>query len=464
MANRLVKKTALYFVGNAASKVMQACFIPIYAFSVAAVSLGEFDYVQTIAGVVAPAAFLAIWEAVLRFCLNSDEDERPNAISSVVAFSISVFILLFVLSVLASVFLEEPIARTARSILIIAATQGIAQIWQYLSRSEGKSELYVKSGVIGAAIYLLTTVLLLVCMRAEYIGLVASYVVSQFAIFLYLEMNFKFIKRAISNKIDFALLMRYIRYSAPLILNLASMLIMTGFGRVLVTNVLGSEQNGYYVFAMKFASIVTAVGGVVSMASIEETILRIGSKKLGQYYSTIISNLWTLLLSISSVAMPAILIFYCFLSRTEYAQSFVLVPIFMAYAVFNIMSTNYGNAYQASLRMPEIAMTSVIGMAVTVVVSFISVDKFGVVGVASGLCMGMASTMLIRCLASKRMIDYGVPVRKIIAEASLYAVVSTISILMNGNFFMLVLVEVGVGTIFLPKMVDALKNLKEIPD
>lgn len=443
---------------------MQACFIPIYAFCISAESLGSFDYIQTVAGIVSPIAFCAIWEAVLRFCLGTDANDIDRSTSTIVKFCLFVAVFSVVLSIISVALLPVGLYKVIVSVFLITVVQGIAQVWQYLTRAHGESQLYVESGVIGAFSYLFATVILNVILKLQLVGLISSYCIGQFCILVFLEKKMAYIRRSIEYQFDRMILLKYIRYSAPLIFNLASMLVMTGFGRILVSSMLGSAENGLYVFAMKFSSVISAVGGVVSMATIEETILRMHDDNLGAYYSNVISSLWVALLSAASIALPCIGLFYHFISDTEFFGSFYLVPPFILYAVFNVMSTNYGNAYQVALRMPEIAFTSIIGMVVTVLLSVGTIYSLSTYGVALALCLGMFATMVLRCIASRSMIRYRINTRNIVIYIGGYIIVASVLVVLQGNLLALCVITILQSVIFVPKLLSSINSLRSISD
>lgn len=443
---------------------MQACFIPIYAFCISAESLGSFDFIQTVAGIVSPIAFCAIWEAVLRFCLDTDANDIDRSTATIVKFCLFVVVFSIVISIISVGLLPAELYNQTIFVLLITVVQGSAQVWQYLTRAHGESQLYVESGVVGAFSYLFATVVLNVILSLQLVGLISSYCIGQFCILLFLEKKMGYIKQSISYRFDRMILLRYVSYSAPLIFNLASMLIMTGFGRILVASMLGPAENGLYVFAMKFSSVISAVGGVVSMATIEETILRMHDDNLGVYYSNVISSLWVALLSAASIALPCIGLFYHFISDTEFFGSFYLVPPFILYAVFNVMSTNYGNAYQVALRMPEIAFTSIIGMVVTVLLSVSTIYSLSTYGVALALCLGMFATMVLRCIASRSMIRYRVNSRKIVYYIGSYIIVASAAVVFQSNLLALIIITILQSIIFMPKLLSSINSIRSISD
>ena len=403
--NQLLAKTILYAIGTAAAKLISALVIPIYAFFVSAEALGDYDYAFIIAGIAAPICYLAIWESVLRFALIADGDMRTRIVNAVGKFALVMSAVLIVLiGVLVLVFRDNGVLWGACGLMTVS--NSLAQIWQFFSRSERRPKLYVSSGIASSVVNLALLVILVCVAKLQFIGLAMSYVLAQMTIFVILEFKLRIARRAVRGAMDLDVLKKAFGFSVPLVFNLVISLLLAGFGRLLIVNSLGAYENGLYAFAMKFGNILAALGSAFSMAAIEEAILRIGSDGLGDYFASVIDGLWRLLLSACIVLMPFIRIFYFFIDDSSYADSFSMVPLFLMYAVFGVMSTNYGNAFQIALKTRFAAFTTLFGLIVAVALSLLLISPLGVDGVAIALTLGMGAVLASRWVASKTMIEY----------------------------------------------------------
>jgi len=403
--NKLIGKTFLYSIGTAASKLISAIIIPIYAFFVTSEALGLYDYALTAAGIAAPICYLAVWEAVLRFTLTGGAEQKASMQQTVARFALIITLVLVVAMILLGVLFPN-----AGGVLIccglMSISSALAQIWQYFARSNQETKLFVLSGIVSSLVNLGTLVLLVCFVRMQFVGLGCSYVIAQVSIFVLVESRLRLLPKAVAAKCDRLILRKALAFSVPLIFNLVVSLLLAGFGRLLIVAVLGAEENGNYVFAMKFGNIIAALGSAFSMAAIEEAILRIDSKGLGAYFSDLIEGLWRLLLPACIAALPLIKAFYLFLSNSDYAGSFPMVPLFLLYAVFGIMSTNYGNAFQVTLKTKYAAFTTLAGLVVALVLSIALIEPMGEFGVSVGLTVGMGVVMVVRWGAAKRMVHF----------------------------------------------------------
>jgi len=406
VANRFLRTSGLYFAGSAGSRVILAVLLPIYALFVEPDALGVFDFVQTSAAIAAPIFFLAVWESIIRFCMPTQAgDAAPTLLRQVARFSLGVCAIVLTLSVLALLTFRQDAYEFA-AITSLAVSQGMASIWQYSARAMGYRRLFALSGIGSAAVNLTLVLILVVVLQMQFRGLWIAFIASQIFVVLLIEGSLRLTKGVLRTRIRREVLGPMLRFSTPLVLNLVSLLVLNGFGRILITLELTAADNGVYVFAMKVAALVSAVGTVFTMTSIEETVARIGARSMSSFFSSMTAGLWQLLLGLATLTVVGVMVMKPLLVTTEYRESFGLIPWMLMFTVLSSMSTNYGNAFQATLRMRYVAYTTIAGVVVCVPVSIILMNAFGVTGVAVGLCIGAATTLLSRSVGAHRMIGF----------------------------------------------------------
>lgn len=466
MANQLLRKTGLYLIGNLASKVTVALIIPIYAFFVQPDSLGVFDYDQTLMLVLTPLAFFALWESILRFAINEgDERKLTEVVTTSVIMSCGSLLFVILLAVL--IWSSLPYARPyVLDVALMASAYGMAQVWQYLARGLRRPSEFVRSGVL-AALVNFAGILILVCgLNMQLSGLVVSYVAGQLAVVVFLESRLRILKRLSFADLDSALAKRMLVFSAPLAINLILISLITGFGRILITALLGPEQNGLYSFAMKFGGVVTAFGSIFSMAVVEEAILRIGKSEADSFFRKVVRNTTELLIALSLIALPVISLFFLLIANTEYYPAFSLVPAFLVYAVATVLSTVVGSVFQTVEKTEQIALTSFLGTIATVVISVFTIGRIGTLGVAWGLAAGSIVMLVLRYQFARRHVSglsLGLSnwllIALLLACSALYLLFGS-SWGLGGNSVWLIVT----CTLSLPVFIKALRGLRGIPD
>lgn len=464
MTNRLFKKTGIYFIGNFSSRVISALIVPIYAIFVSSADLGEYDYLLTLTQILAPIAYLAIWEAILKFGITQEKNVNC-VIATVIRFCIPLAIITFIIISCISYLLAFPITNIFFLGIMIFA-YALARIWQYSSRCLGNTKEYAWSGVISSFVFF-TCVIVSVCIiQTGLLGLCVAYVLGQLSIVVYLETRCSLLTRTRKVKFDPTLLKAMLCYSVPCIFNLVALNLLVGFGRIVTINLLGSEANGQYAFSMKFATIVTSIGSIFSMAVIEEGIIRSGSSKLSEFYSIVTNSLLILLCSVISVLQPCIYLFYISIPTSDYIEGVGLTSGVLFYAALTVMSTQFGSVFMAVNKTRSIATTTVLGLLVTMVLTLCFIESIGLLGVIIGLCGGTAVMTIARCFFAKKFLEFSFSYLKTIMLLCAYAAESFVCSFLynNGYFVLLILVTCLIFIVYIPIFFNAINRMKRMSD
>lgn len=423
---KIVKKSALYFIGNFSSKILSSLLVPIYAFYIATEELGIYDYSQTIMNIAIPIVFVSIWEAIIRFVLGKkDEKDKNKELASSAVFTIVMCIVFAIGTLVVNQFIE--IQYTYYFIMMCTST-ALAQIWQYYSRALEKNKLYVVTSVISTLVNLLLNIFLILVLHWKTEALYLSYICAHIVTFLILEFKMKIIKLIHKKNIDIHILKRMIIYSAPLVVNSIAAWLFSGFGRIIIFENLGASSNGIYTFANKFVNIITVVGNVVTMAILEEAMISLRNNKLADNYPQVLQQVFKIFLSLIIVAMPAITIFYNFIDTTDYYESLNLLPFLLLYAVLITMSTNFGVIFKTINKNKYQVITTIIGSVVMLAVSYIFLSNLGAYAVAIGQMLSALAMLLSRYFISRKFVEYSINWLPIIALIGVYAIVCIASI------------------------------------
>lgn len=457
--DRLIKKTGLYFIGNLSSKIIQAAILPIYAFFITPSDLGIFDYSQVWANIFSPICFLAIWEAILKFLIaEKDKDKIKRNISSILFFVIDVIVLTFVIVI---ILIRIVNIDNLVYILLMVFFMGLAHIWQYFARSLHKNKTYVVASIIGTIANFVFLLILVCIFKMGLFGLITSFIIGQAIIIIVIEYKVRILSYFNYTMVNIKVLGDMLKYSAPLVLNLTSMVLLNGFGRTIITRYLGPEANGLYTFAMKFGTLLSTLGSVISMAMCEEAILKINDPDREDFFSNVNTKLFRLFLSMCIMSIPAVTVFYHIIGKTGYYNSLSLVPLFLLNAVLSIMSTNIGTVFQATNNTHLIFTTTVAGTIVMICVSYFLIGKFGVIGVAIAQILGSATMMLCRWGYAKKLIDIKIKFSIIFVLLLIYAVMSVFSLNL-GVIMNFVLFIIGFLVTFLLNKKDILNIILSI--
>lgn len=401
-----IKKTGIYFLGNLSSKIMSALLIPIYAFYINSNDLGYFDFSQTLMGIATPIIILAIWEAILKFTLSEDKvDNKQKIITTAVLFCLAMSVFFIVGTLLFEIIFSYQM-KYFGLIMTMIILHSLVFVWQYYVRALGKNKLFIISGIYSTIINFLLIILLIVIMKKGLLGLLVSYNISQLFIIIIIERKVKIFKNISLKDFQLDLLREMLSFSSPLVLNLISAWLISGFSRFIITLKLGVEGNGLFSFANRFSLLITMVGSVITMAIIEEAILSLKKNNLNKNFGSTIEGLFKVFQLLIILAIPAVTIFYSFLHQTDYYTSLVFVPYLLMYAVMNTMASNIGSLFQAINKTQYQFFTTLLGGVTTVVISLVFIEKYGINAVVVGQLLGALLMVISRYLLINQFIEF----------------------------------------------------------
>lgn len=443
----LIKKSGLYLIGNMSSKILMVMLIPIYAYFITTETLGRYDYALTLVNIVMPIALVAIWEAILKFLLSSSEEEHGKIIASTVVFTFVASIIMAIAAAVFLFFIEVDIGYEGMFIAMLVI-QSFSQIWQYYARALKANVVYVQSGIAATVINFLSIILFICIFRFELMGLYISYLLGQITLLFIIERKVKILRYVRKNNVKLSIIKSMVVFSAPLVLNLVSLWLISGFGKTIIVEYLGTAMNGLYSFANKFSQIITIFGSVVTMALIEEAISTKNKPDFPQKFSKTIEKLFEIFQMIGIVALPAIFVFYGLISNTDYYESRYFVPILIFYSIFIVMATNIGSIFQVISKTNIIFVTTVTGSLVTVVTSYAGIHTLGVYAVLIGQFFGALSMMFLRYKVAKKYIDIYFNFKPIIFRTLIFLGLSVVCLKIGLLGNLIIAISIIIITVF----------------
>lgn len=426
---RILKKTGLYFIGNLSTKLLSAILVPLYAFYVNSEDLGAFDYSQTLLNIIVPIAFICIWESVLKFILAEEDKLKIKKImGSTTYFSIFVSLVLLILMNLYGILMKN---EYMKYISLMFMMYGISTIWQYYARAIKENRLYIKSAILGTTVNLLANIVMLCILHMNLDALYISYILSSFTIFAVIEFELKVIKNLNKNDFDIKILKKMLIFSIPLVVNTISIWLISGIGRVFITNYLGTEANGLYAFSNKFSVILTFIGTVTNMAIIEESIIVGKEEGFNSSFSNTMQLIFEKWIQLLILVIPAICIFYFMIQNTEYYESKLYFPLVLIYTLFMNMSTNVGSIFQAIDKTKYVFWTTLLGGVITIIISWAGIKFIGIYAILIGQLLGALTMLIFRYFLVKKFTKMKIAWKNFIIYLSLFTIISVIALNVN---------------------------------
>lgn len=398
----ILKKMSIYFIGTLSTRILSTLLIPIYAYFVSATDLGEFDYIVAISSIVYPIAYLAIWEAILRYYIKqSDRLDREILLSTVVFLALLISFLLIFMSLFIALLLDFNLSIIF--IVFFTVTQGITSVWQFSTRALSETKWYVISSIVGAVSIIGLEIIFISLGQLDYVALSISYLISQILVVVVLEFKIRLLKIVRIGKVSLSTIKKMLIFTIPLVINNVSLYLYNSGSKVIIRNYIGLRENGLYSFASKFSLLIGLFSTVVSMAVIEEAYSFTSLDEYKSKMSVIITKISKGYFSLIIMALPAIYTLYFVAFRnTEYYNSVDYIFLLLIGALFTALSNNFGSAFQVTDHTKYISLTTLLGAAVAIIASLLTVTKIGMYGVLISGAFGSFIMMLTRAIYANK--------------------------------------------------------------
>lgn len=445
--NGLIKKSGIYFIGNMSSKIMSVLLVPIYAFYISAKDLGTYDISKTLMGIISPIVVLAIWEAVLKFIMIEDRAIEKRKISTTTAIFTLTMCVIFSIAAFFYINFFSPSLEYIGLIVTMIILNTLVQVWQYYARAWEHTKTFVISGVLSTMVNFVFVMIFVVLFKMGLLGLLLAYNIGQISIIVLIESKIRIIRNIKLKDFSFDILKKTLVFSSPLVFNIISAWFISGFGRLLITSNIGTEANGLYSFATNFSQIIGMIGTVVTMAIIEEAIISVKKNEINKNFHKTIESLFFVFQSIALFSIPIIVIFYTFISETNYSSSLFFVPLLLIYAVINTMAANVGSIFQAINKTKYQFYTTMIGGIITFFISIIFIDSIGVYSVIIGQIFGALAMLISRYMLVNKFISLKVKWKPIVFMALIY--IMTAIIVLRVNLLLTIIIELLIISVYI---------------
>ncbi|WP_150269426.1 oligosaccharide flippase family protein [Paenibacillus tepidiphilus] len=457
-----LKSSALYFVGNVLSKVILIVLLPVYTKYLQPSDYGYYDVSIAYLSIATSVLFFDIWNAVLRFMYEDENNKYKPIYSGGLIYLLSLFLYIIVL-ICFNYFYN---IRFFEWILLYGITLTLQSFYTSITRGLGKNLTYAISGLISTFISAIVNILLIVGFGMDSSSIYIAGIISILFQVLYLEYSVKVIKRFSVKIIDKELMKKMFLFAAPLCINSLSFWLLTGYNRVAITTFLSTYENGLYSVASRIGSILTMVSMCFSLAWQEVAFSKKGSDSQKGVFFSQAFNLYFKVMTYSTVLILSFIYFlFPLIIDFSYESAKNYIPLYLMGAMLSILSNFLGTIFGNIMKTKIILISTISGAVVNALLIKPLIDKFGVNGASISLIIGFLVTIIIRSLILLRNINFKINFKFLIYSIILVGVSIIVYIKANNSMvlsafictFILVAIDFRME---IKKIITLLKNRK----
>lgn len=407
---KLIGNSLVFAIGNFGSKIISVILVPIYTYYLTTEEYGVVDIVVTTTTMLLPILSLSIYQAALRFAMDSQE-EKADVLSNCLIVTIIGSILAFTFYPALKYFnVLEGILEYMYIILIV---QSFEALFAQFTRALGKVKIFAVNGIIKTFITGTSNILLIVYFKYGISGYLLSMIIANSTAIIYLFLTTKIYKYIKFTSINKPLIKRMLSYSLPLIPNSFMWWLVNASNRYFIGFFAGVSVNGLFAVASKIPTLLTIFTSIFSQAWQLSAIDEYNSETKSKFYSEIF-NYYRLILLLGSSAILVVLkpLIQHFIAEGYY-MSWTFVPFLLLGVVFSSFSGFLGTNYIAAKETSGVFRTSLLGGIASLLLNFLLVPTIGGIGAAVSTMLSFLIMWLARVVDTKKYIEMTINKRAI---------------------------------------------------
>ena len=371
----LIKNTIIITIGKLSTQIVSFLLLPLYTAKLTTEEYGTFDYMHTLCVFLLPVITLLMEESMFRFLIDSKSKENQEKVitqsviyilSSSIVFCIGIFIILNIVNYEYNlIFLIYIIS----SILITLSNA--------LSRGLSKIKLYSICNLISGVMTIVLNIITIVYFKMGIIGLLLSSIIANLTISIVVFTKINIRQYLSLKRLEKNLMSTMVKYSIPLIPNSLAFSIINISDRIIVTNMLGSGENGIYSVAYKFPNIISAFYGFFSIAWKESASKVVEQEDSNNYYNDVYLSMKKIMFFVSLCLIAIMPIAFPILVNSEYQEAYIHIPILIIATYFCNMSMFIGGIFIAHKDTKTIGTTTIAAALINVVFNILVINIIG---------------------------------------------------------------------------------------
>lgn len=409
---KLFKNSIIYAIANIGSKLLTFLLVPFYTYVLSTSEYGTIDMIMTTTALFLPIITLSIYDATLRFTVNTKiENERSYIFSSsliLVILGNIIFLLFYPIMNKIGMFQEY-----LYLFYIVIFLQGIYSVISQFIRAIGNVKTFAISGIISTFIMLVLNILLLAKFRMGIRGYLYSIIISNIiTIFFMITSSKVWIYFKVSYW-DREIVKKMLIFSIPLIPNTLMWWIMNVSDRYVIAMFMGESSIGIYAIANKIPSILNLLNTIFFQAWQISAIEEDNSEYKSQFYTNIFSIYSSIMLISASFILVFIKPVVTNLLSTSFSEVWRYVPFLLLASVFSSFSTFLGANYIAMKKTKNVFITSVYGGLINILLNFVLIKQFGLNGTTFATMMSFFVVWILRVVDTKNFTGLKINIKKV---------------------------------------------------
>ncbi len=400
---KLAGNTIVFAVGSFGAKLLSFFLVRLYTDRMSPADYSTADLIYQTVNVLYPVLTLSMADAVIRFGL--DRDYNNKKVFSVAVFSTAAgMTLLALLSPLFNVI--DAFNGYGFLIYVFCYCSCFRQIASSFVRAKGYVRLFAADGIMATLTIVICNCIFLIGFDMGVKGYILSIIVSDILSFTGLCVIAGLHKYIDLKSVTVNMLREMLRYSAPLIPTYVLWWITSASDRWFVIGMVSEYDNGIYSAAYRIPTLLMMLTTLFFQAWQMSVIENKDDKTLSRFYSQIYNTYTSLIFIAAAGIIMVVKPFTQVLVSKEYFFSYHYTPILILAMVFQCFCVFLSSVYNVKKKSVNAMLTSLAAAAINIILNIVLIPKYGVYGAAIATATAYGACYIIRIFDVKSYIQF----------------------------------------------------------
>ncbi len=394
----LLKNTAIFAIGNAATKLVTFLLIPLYTHELTTAEYGTADLLFAICSFLYPLFTLNIAEAIFRFSMD-----RGASNGKITKIGFVCFFGSMILGIPAALFLKLSPDTESLSVLFYFYLISTSASHILLASMKGRERLkiFTAGNIINTFLTASFAILLLVNFNLKLDGYFLSYILSNAITIIYVLLRGNLLSER-KTEFDEKLFFKMAKYSSVLIPTTFMWWIINSSDKVMITNFISASANGIYAISYKIPSLLTVIASIFNQAWVFSAVKQKDSEDNESYTNTVFNTLSSIIFVTATILLAFIKPIMSIAVAPEYHEAWQYIPFLIFGFIFMTMSTFISSSYNAHKDSKGMLFSGLAGAVVNIILNGILIPFMGIFGAATATAISYVSVFVYRYFDTKK--------------------------------------------------------------
>lgn len=432
----LFKNIGLLALSNFATRFLSFFLVPLYTNILTTTEYGTYDLFTTTVGVLVPILTVNIQDAVIRFALEKDFDNKAVATIAVRYLLLGSAVVLLGLVVNGIFGFSDAGRDYTAFFFLMFLSQALSGIVTSFIRGIDRIKELSISSVIASAVTIGCNILFLVVFRWGLNGYFLANIIGPLIQSLYL-LIYAHIPSYIKPKERYAQEKKeMLAYCKPLIANSIAWWVNNASDRYVVIFFCGIAANGIYSVASKIPSMLNIVQSIFTQAWTISAVVDYNERNKSGFFDNTYKAYNCLLVILCSAIIASDKILAYFLYSGDFYEAWRYVPWLTIAIVFGAMSGYIGGIFSAVKDSKTTASTTIGGAVCNTVLNVILTPFMGPLGAAIATAISYCAVWIFRFFYSRKLINLHIDLKRDVISYTLLVIQSVVLLMISDNFIL----------------------------